>query len=114
MSGNGIFVFIALAAVGTLIRVGLAGLETHFNRQMLATAAMNIVGAFALGTLVNADADTLTLVGVAGLGSLTTFSTFASQIECIIRWGKRRDALLYAAGTLVFGIGAAWIGLQVG
>lgn len=114
MSGNGIFLFIALAAIGTLIRAGLAGLETHFNRQMLATAAVNIAGAFVMGSLVNADADTITIVGVGGLGSLTTFSTFVSQIECINRRGKRRDAVLYAAGTIVVGIGAAWIGLQVG
>jgi len=114
MSGNGIFFFIGLAAIGTLVRVALAGLETHFNRQMLATAVVNIIGAFALGTLMNAGADTLTIVGVGGLGSLTTFSTFVSQIECINRWGKRRDAVLYGVGTIVVGIGAAWIGLQIG
>lgn len=113
MSGNGIFLFIALAAVGTIIRAVLAGLETHFNRQMLATAAVNIVGAFALGALVNAEADTLTIVGVGGLGSLTTFSTFVSQIECINRRAKRRDAVLYAVATIVVGIAAAWMGMQV-
>lgn len=114
MSGNGIFLFIALAAIGTVIRAALAGLETEFNRQLLATAAVNILGAFALGALVNADADTITVLGVGGLGSLTTFSTYVSQIECINRRAKRRDAVLYAVGTIVAGIAAAWVGLQVG
>jgi len=111
--GGGIFAFVALAALGTVTRVALAGLETHFNRQMIATMAVNIIGAFALGALVEADADTLTIVGVAGLGSFTTFSTFASQIECINRRGTRRDAILYTIATVVLGIGAAWLRLRI-
>jgi CrcB protein len=88
-------------------------LDGGFDRRMWGTIAVNIAGSFLLGLLSGADTNTLQIVGVGGLGALTTFSTFVSQIECIHREGTNRDAVLYAVGSIVAGIGAAYIGYKL-
>lgn len=102
------------AFAGTLLRVAASGLDTSFNRRMWGTLAVNLAGAFLLGWLQTAEPDSIAVLGVGGLGALTTFSTFVSQIECIDREGRRRDAVAYAAGTVLLGILAAWLGMSVG
>ena len=71
---------------------------------------VNVAGSFLLGLLSGTSADTLAILGVGGLGAFTTFSTYISQIECINREGKTLDAILYGVGSLIAGIGAAYIG----
>jgi len=100
----------AAALLGALLRALITDLDARFNRQMYGTAAVNIVGSFALGALSGSSADAIAIVGVGGLGALTTFSTFVSQIECINREGKATDAVLYGLGSLVLGIAAAYVG----
>jgi len=104
---------VAVAAfIGAIVRALITDLDAHFNRQMYATALINVVGSFLLGWLASSgpSANTLTMIGVGGLGALTTFSTYASQVECITREGKTSDAVLYGAGSLVAAIGAAYVG----
>jgi CrcB protein len=102
--------FLLAAVAGTLVRAVASGRDSRFNRRMVATLAVNVVGAFLLGWLQGTDAATLTAVGVGGLGALTTFSTFVAQIECIAREGRRRDAVAYAVATLLLGLLAAAAG----
>ena len=47
----------------------------------LATLAVNVVGAFALGLLSSASDPVMTIAGAGGLGALTTFSTLADDIR---------------------------------
>jgi len=77
---------------------------------MWGTLAVNVLGSFMVGLLHASSARALVVIGVGGLGSLTTFSTFISQVECIDREGSRRDAVLYLLGTVVLGIGAGALG----
>lgn len=69
--------FALAAAGGALIRhrVNLLG------RAWLGTLAVNVAGALLLGYLLGSGAsgDTVLVVGSAGCGSLTTFSTFALE-----------------------------------
>jgi CrcB protein len=105
--------FVVAAFGGTLIRAAATGFEASFQRRMWATFAVNVAGAFLLGVLDGSDANVITTVGIGGLGALTTFSTFISQVECIDREGTRRDAAIYAAGTLLAGITAAALGIAL-
>lgn len=102
----------AAAVIGAIIRTIITNLEGDFRRQLDGTLAVNIGGSFLLGLLASSDASTSTLamVGVGGLGALTTFSTYISQIECINRQGTTRDAVLYGVASLVLGISAASLG----
>ena len=102
-------VFVVVAATGSILR--WLSIETLRNlRGGSGTIAVNVAGTFALGLAVGLRLDDLVLVGVAGLGSFTTFSTMALDFTTV----PRRQALGYLATTLVLGLLAAWLGLQVG
>lgn len=106
-----IVVAFALAAfTGAVVRGLITDLDAPFNRQLWGTLGVNVSGAFLLGLLHESSANTLVVIGVAGLGSLTTFSTFIAQVECIHREGRRRDAFLYLLGSVFLGIAAGWVG----
>ena len=99
--------FVATAAAGTLIR-WYASLTVPI--RALATFAVNVGGAFGIGLLSTATADSQLVGGVAGLGALTTFSTLVAEtIE--LDEISRQLAVRYVATTFIAGVGAAWIGL---
>lgn len=101
--------FAIAAAAGTLLRWELG--EFRLGRPR-ATLLVNVVGAFLLGLLAGWDAPAITIVGVAGLGSLTTFSALADEMATI--WGDdRRTAVGYVVITMAAGIGAAGVGLAL-
>ena len=105
--------FLLAAAFGSFLRGYVTDLNAHFTRQMYGTATVNIAGSFLLGILRTSSANAVLIVGVGGLGALTTFSTFVLQIEFIIREGKATDAVLYVVGMLTLGVGAAWLGWSI-
>lgn len=84
--------------------------DGSFNRQLAGILAVNLAGSFVLGFLSGSSANTLLVIGVGGLGSLTTFSTFIAQVECIQREAKTSDAFLYLVGAAAAGVTMAWIG----
>ena len=101
--------FVAAAAAGTFVRWQTwAGART----RVVATFVVNVVGAFLLGLLVDASADSQLVGGVAGLGAMTTFSTFIAELVDLAAH-DRRLAVGYGAATFVAGVGAAWVGLQL-
>ncbi len=100
--------FGAIAGMGTLLRWDLA---TRLQRPA-GTLLVNMIGTFALGVAAGLDELGSTLVGVAGMGALTTFSTV--MLEIIELWyTDRRRSILYAAISTLGGLGAAWIGLSI-
>lgn len=105
--------FVAAAFAGAIARALITGLEAPFARQMWGTLIINVLGAFLLGLLHASSERVLVVIGIGGLGSLTTFSTFISQVDYLEGEGSRRDAALYLIGTVVLGIGAAWVGWTV-
>ncbi|MEO0492422.1 MAG: CrcB family protein [Actinomycetota bacterium] len=101
--------FVATAAAGTLLRWQAA---LTVPVRAIGTFAVNVGGAFALGLLSTASADSQLVGGVAGLGALTTFSTFVAELvelhEIDRGWAWR-----YGVATFVFGVAAAWLGLRL-
>jgi fluoride exporter len=89
----------------------------------VATLGVNVVGAFALGVLLDAlsrrgaDAglrrDVRLLVGTGFLGGFTTYSSLAVETDALLRGGQSGLALAYAVGTVVLGAGAAAAGIFV-
>jgi CrcB protein len=106
--------FFVFAMAATSVRVLLTDTQGTFTGRMYATLAINVVGQLLLGLLVGSDANHLVVVGVGRVGSLTTFSTFASQVQCIGREGTARGAVAYAIETVVLGVGAARIAWTLG
>jgi len=102
--------FVVAAAIGAVVRAVATDLDALFNRRMLGTAAVNIVGSFLLGVVSGSSANTAAILGVGALGALTTFSTYISQVECIHREDSTFHAALYCVGSIVAGVGAAYAG----
>ena len=105
--------FVLLAALGASIRALASSPESGFNRHLWTTFGINIAGSFLLGWLHGANADTILVVGVGGLGSVTTFSTFIGQVECIGREARVVEAVGFAALTVAAGVAAAAIGYSL-
>ena len=99
--------FAVAAATGGLVRHGV----NLLGRAWVGTLAVNVVGAFVLGYMLGSGAsdDVVLVVGTAGCGSLTTFSTFA--LEAV----EARDAarVTIVAATIVGSVTAAAIGHAV-
>jgi len=100
--------FFALAAVGSVIRWKTA----LFFGTHKGTFLVNVIGSFCLGLVIDLGETGITLIGIGGLGSLTTFSTFCANIDSLSE-SNYRPGLLYALLTVIAGVLAATIGLRI-
>lgn len=112
----------ALGAVG---RFWISGWVVRLSRDSFfpwGTMVVNLVGTFALGLFLGATTmgrfavspNLRAFMAIGVFGALTTFSTFAYEIVEAARVGDYRVALLNVGGSLVLGLAACWIGLDIG
>lgn len=118
----------ALGAAGSLVRFHLGGYvhnarnkslppERHFP---LGTLFVNVAGSFFLGLAISLGvAGTLSPLGVAALGTgfcgaLTTFSTWAVDLQRAIRARHWRATLVNLLLSVLLGSAAAWAGYLLG
>ncbi len=79
------------------------------------TLTVNLTGSLGLGMLVAAvDGDPLRLAGTGLIGAFTTFSTWALESHRLGEEGQLRLGILNFAVSLILGVGAVWLGQQVG
>lgn len=106
-----------MTAIGFVVAAALGGVIRWRTASALGwidgTLAVNLVGSFVLGLLVGQGDATTTVVGVAGLGTLTTWSTFIAEVVMEAAADRKR-AVFYFTASLVGGVAAAWLGLQLG
>jgi len=100
--------FTLAASIGALVRWQIG---VRLPRPM-GTLVVNLAGAFALGLIVSWAPPGATVIGVAGIGATTTFSTLVADLVDL--WEHNRiDALAYGLTTIVAGIGAAALGIAI-
>lgn len=105
--------FLVVAGVASVVRLVLRGAVPAPAGFPLGTLAVNLAGSFLLGLIATWEAPTATIVGTAGIGALTTFSTLSSEV--VMLWGGRRPlAVAYAVVTIAGGVGLAWLGIHLG
>ncbi len=116
---------IALVAVGgsigTAARYGLAeAFPIAAATFPTTTLLVNLVGAFALGLLLEhllrvdrVDGWARVAVGIGVLGSFTTFSTFAVETAGLLRDGAGLLAAGYVAASVAGGIASCVAGLRL-
>jgi len=108
--------------IGAAMRFHLGRLATHWMGANMAlpwgTLAANILGSLAMGVLVgflarhgNGGEHWRLLVGVGLLGGFTTFSAFSLEMMLLVERGQPGLAFLYAAMSVMAGLGALWLGL---
>ncbi len=109
----------ALGAVGRYLVMSQLGhwLGTGFP---YGTLAVNIIGSFVMGGLVEAMAlvwspsqELRALLVVGLLGSFTTFSTFSLDVYVLFERGQMQAVALYMAGSVVLSIAGLLAGLRV-
>ncbi|MGL4340346.1 MAG: fluoride efflux transporter FluC [Rhodoglobus sp.] len=107
-------------AVGTALRLATDAAFPHSDNEFpLPTLVINVLGAFLLGLLVArvwpaAPAWLRAGLGAGMLGSFTTFSAVATALVSLTAASQWMTALSYLVMTLLFGLGAAALGLTLG
>lgn len=87
------------------------------GRRPWGTFVVNVAGCLAAGVLAGLathhglSAEVVTVVAVGGLGSFTTFSTFAFETVRLTEEGEARAGLANIAGTVLACGGAAAVGI---
>lgn len=110
-------------AIGAVARylVGVAFSSRGATGFPYHTLVVNLLGAFLLGVLATLvsekellSPEALLLLGTGVLGGFTTFSTLAYETVVLAERGAGVAAFANAAGTMVAGLAAAWIGVMAG
>ena len=117
--------FIGLVAVGgsfgSLARYGVEQLAGSSDGLPVGTLVVNLVGAFALGVLLEWLAvrgshasyrrAVRLLFGTGFLGGFTTYSALAVETDGLFREGQVGLAVAYALATVVVGLAASLAGI---
>jgi CrcB protein len=109
--------------LGTAAREALTLAFPPIDGVPYVTVVINVVGAFALGVLIetlvrrgpehDARRNWRLLVGTGVLGGFTTYSALASDAFLLLHDGATSAALWYAFGTVALGALASWTGIAV-
>lgn len=107
-----------LGGLGSIARVVLDGAVSRRLGGAVphGTFAVNMSGAFALGLLVGLGpaTDTVQLLGVGLIGGFTTFSTWALESHRLAQDGEDTLAAANFLVSLAVGLGAIWLGRELG
>tara|TARA_Y100001970_G_scaffold124819_1_gene154493 strand:- start:2185 stop:2580 length:396 start_codon:yes stop_codon:yes gene_type:complete len=109
-----VVVFFFLAAGGSLLRWGLQ--NSGKWSKPAGTFVANIIASFLLGVLLGGSpsAETLTVIGTGFLGSFSTFSTVMMEVSDELEDNRRLVGTIYLCLSVVAGVAAAFLGLEVG
>ena len=99
-----------LGALGAVLRAVVA----ERLPPLAATASVNVAAAFLLGVAATFDGVLGAGIRIGLLGALSTWSTLANQLAELGRERRWVEAAAYLAATLIAGVTAAWIGLELG
>lgn len=105
-------------SIGAGLRYFIYLLATKYALPYYGTFAVNIIGCFLLGFLMELEFEsdnkvhnTFKLFLTTGIvSSFTTFSTFSFEAFDMIINGKMQTAILYMLSSLFFGIGCVILG----
>ena len=108
-------------AIGTLLRAGLADAwPPSANGFPWATLVVNLAGSLIVGFVVMAAVERAApsryirpLIGTGFCGGLTTFSTFAVQLDLLVKADHLGTAVLYLLVSLGAGLLLARMGVSL-
>ncbi|MDG2301017.1 MAG: CrcB family protein [Acidimicrobiales bacterium] len=106
--------FILLAAIGSLLRWILQNPQR--SHKFMGTFLVNVIASFLLGFLLGGSpsGEMISIAGTGFLGSFSTFSTAMMEANDTLERQQKLSAVFYLASSIVAGVAAALLGLEVG
>lgn len=111
-------------AAGTAVRALVGAAAPPVDGVPVATIAINVIGAFALGALLallsrhgpdsGRRRTVRLLLGTGVLGGFTTFSSLAVDTAVLLDGNRPGVAVAYGLGSVLAGVLAATVGAQLG
>ena len=92
--------FALAAAVGALARAASGRRWNVPDGVPYGILGVNVAGSLVLGLLWNVSPPTLTVLGVGGLGTFTTFSSFARDVVALTEGRQIAQAAVYLLVSL--------------
>ena len=105
--------FTLAAAVGALARAEAGRRWNRHEGFPFGTLVVNASGSFLLGTLWGVAPPAITVLGLAGLGAFTTFSSFARDVVALVEQRHVAQAAMYVGLSCIAGIAAAAVGVAL-
>ena len=106
-------------AAGSMLRFLFSTWLRHSSFP-LATLLVNIIGSFLIGLVIatslrnpSFDANWKLFLATGICGGFTTFSAFSAENLQLIQQGRMGLFALYAMGSVLLGLGAAWMGFNM-
>jgi fluoride exporter len=121
VSGTGWIAFVVAGAVAAPLRYLIDGLVGDRTDGLVpwGILVVNVSGSFVLGLVTGLalhhglGRTPRVVIGTGFCGAFTTFSTFTYETVRLIEAGRRREALVNVALSLVLGLAAAAAGLAL-
>ena len=105
--------FAVAAGLGGIARAEAGHRWNQHEGFPFGTLVVNVVGSFLLGLLWSVGPPTVTVVGVAGLGAFTTFSSFSGDTVALADQRGLAQSALYVVLSTGAGIIAAALGVAL-
>jgi len=101
------------AAVGAPARYAIDQYLRRFTTKPYGTFAVNVLGSFLIGLTFKSSESAKNLLAIGFAGAFTTWSTFMLDLYLAYELRRYKDALMNVSASLVFGLLAAWAGVQL-
>ena len=106
--------YVALgAALGAPARYLIDHYFRTFTRKPIGTFTVNIVGSFLIGLTFSDKSQWHDFLAIGFAGAFTTWSTFILDLYLSYELKKYKEVAMNLIASLVCGLAAAWLGLQL-
>jgi fluoride exporter len=105
--------FVLAAAAGALARAEAGRRWNEQGGAALGTLVVNVTGSFLAGLLATTAPPVVTVLAVGGLGTFTTFSSFAGEVVAAAERRQLALALAYLTASCGLGVAGAALGLAL-
>jgi len=101
------------AAIGAPARYAVDQYLRRFTTKPYGTFAVNVLGSFLIGLTFKSSESAKDFLAIGFAGAFTTWSTFMLDLYLAYELRRFKDALVNVSASLVFGLIAAWAGVQI-